>query len=59
MGTLICLLKRAKVGGFLLGWRVRGKDGEGMEVYFLLFANYTLIFCERSQDQFTYFRGKN
>ena len=44
------MLKRAKDGGFLSGWRKRGQGGEGMEISHLLFAYDTLIFCEPSHD---------
>ena len=54
MVALNCLLKKAKSGGFLLGWRVSGKGGEGVKVLHLLFANDTLVFCEPSHDQLTY-----
>ena len=50
MEALSCLLKRVKVGGFLLGWQVRGKGEEGVEVFHLLFADDTLLFYERSLD---------
>lgn len=50
MEALSCLLKRVKVGGFLLGWQVRGKGEEGVEVSHLLFADDTLLFYERSLD---------
>ena len=52
--ALSCLLKRAKIGGFLLGWRVSGRDGEGVEVSHMLFTDDTLVFCEPSHDQLTY-----
>ncbi|RVW31602.1 hypothetical protein CK203_091116 [Vitis vinifera] len=35
---------RAKVDGFVLGWRVRGKGGEGVEVSHLLFVDDTSVF---------------
>ena len=50
MEALSCLLKRVKVRGFLLGWQVRGKGEEGVEVFYLLFADDTLLFYERSLD---------
>lgn len=48
MEVLSCLFKRAKVDGFVLGWRVRGKGGEGVEVSHLLFVDDTSVFCEPS-----------
>ena len=43
MKALSCLLKRIKIGGFLLGWRVSG-GGEGVEILHLLFSDDTLVF---------------
>ena len=41
-----CLLRRAISGGFLSGWRVRGRSGEGILILHLLFVDDTLVFCE-------------
>ena len=54
MEALSCLLKRAKLEGFFLGWKVKGRGGEGLDVSHLLFANDTLVFCGPSSDQLTY-----
>ena len=43
-----CLLKRAVGGGFLLACQVREREGEGVKVSHLLFADNTLVFCEAS-----------
>lgn len=43
-------LKRAKDGGYILGFRVSGRGGEGVEVSYLLFVDDTIAFCEPSQD---------
>lgn len=51
MDALSFLLKRAKNGGYLSGFRVGERGGEGEEVSHLLFANDILVFCEASQDQ--------
>ncbi|RVW27875.1 K(+) efflux antiporter 2, chloroplastic [Vitis vinifera] len=53
MEVFSCLMRRAISGGFLSGWRVRGRGGEGILISHLLFANDTLVFCEESQDQLT------
>ena len=50
METLSCILLRAKEGGFIDGFLVRGRDGEGMEISHLLFADNTLIFCDASKE---------
>ena len=54
MEVLSCLLRRATSGGYLSGWRVRGRSGEGILISDLLFADDTLVFCEASQDRMTY-----
>ena len=41
MEALSCLLKRAKEGGFLLGWQLSGRGGVGVEITHLLFADDT------------------
>ena len=54
MEALSILIDKAKMGGYLFGWKVRGKGGEGVEVTHLLFADNTLIFCEPNVDQLMY-----
>ena len=54
MEVFSCLLKRAISGGYLSGWRVRGRSGEGILISHLLFVDDTFVFCEASQDQMTY-----
>ena len=54
MEVFSCLLRRAISGGYLSGWRVRGRSGERILISHLLFADDTLVFCEASQDQMTY-----
>ena len=54
MEVFSCLLRRAISGGYLSGWRVRGRSGEGILILHLLFSDDTLVFCETSQDQMTY-----
>ena len=54
MEVFSCLLRRAISGGYLSGWRVRGRNGEGILISHLLFANDTFVFYEASQDQMTY-----
>ena len=54
MEAFSCLLRRAISGGFLSGWRARGRSEEGILISHLLFADDTLVFCEESLDQMTY-----
>ena len=49
-----CLIKRVVDGGFLSGWRVKGRSEEGVQISHLLFVDDTLVFCQASQDQLTY-----
>ena len=37
MKVFSCLLRRAISGGYLSGWRVRGRSGEGILISHLLF----------------------
>ena len=48
MEVFSCLLRRAISGGYLSGWRVRDRNGEGILISHLLFANDTLVFYEVS-----------
>ena len=48
------MMRRAISGGYLSGWKVSGRRGEGMQISHLLFADDTLVFCEESSDQMTY-----
>ena len=54
MEALGCLLRREREGGFLIGFKVNGRDGEGLEVSHLLFVDDTLVFCDAFSDQKTY-----
>ena len=54
MEVFSCFLRRPISGGFLLGWWVRGRSGNGIMLSHVLFADDTLVFCEASQDQMTY-----
>ena len=49
-----CLLRRAREGGYLFGFKVNGKDSERMKVFHFLFVDDTLIFCGATQAQMTY-----
>ncbi|RVX01863.1 hypothetical protein CK203_019500 [Vitis vinifera] len=54
MEALNCLLKRAREGGYLSGFKVNGKGGEGLEISHLLFVDDTLVFCEAIKTQMNY-----
>ena len=54
METLSHLVKMAKEGGFLSGFRVRDKGGARVEVSLLLFVVDPIFFCKTSLNQMTY-----
>ena len=45
------LLLKAQEGGFISGFTVGGRGGDGEEISHLLFADDTIIFCKASQEQ--------
>ena len=51
IGALSCLINRAVSGGLLTGCRVKGKDGEGVQLTHLLYVDDTLIFYDAFEDQ--------
>ena len=54
MEALSCLLDRVRAGGFLEGWRVVGRGGEGEIISHLHFTDETLVFCRPDEDQLTH-----
>ena len=54
MEALSSLINRAVRGGFLTGCMIRGRDGSGIQVSHMLFADDTLVFCEDSQEQLAF-----
>ena len=52
--TLSRLLSRAKDGGFINGFLVRGRNGVGVEVSHFLFVDDTLIQCDASKENLEY-----
>ena len=40
--------------GYLLGYKIKERIGDGVSVSHLLFVDDTLVLCEASQDQMTY-----
>ena len=54
MEALSCLIAEAVEGGFLSGCRIGGREGDGMIVSHLLYADDAILFCEPKQDQMAY-----
>ena len=50
MEALSCLLRRVREGGYLFGFKVFGRNGEGLEVSHLLLADDTLVFYEATSN---------
>ena len=53
MEVLSTLIRRAVGGGFLSGYKLRGRGGVEMIVSHLLFVDNTIIFCEARKEQLT------
>ena len=51
MEVLSCLIAEVVDGGFLSSCRFGGREGEGLTVSHLLYADDTILFCEPKQDQ--------
>ena len=56
MEAFSILIVRAEVKGFIRGFKVMGRSGEGIYVSHLLFADNTLLFCEDNRDQLEFWK---
>ena len=54
MDALSRMILKAQEGGFISGFTVGGRGGDGEEISHLLFADDTIIFCEASQERVTH-----
>ena len=54
MEVYYVLIEKAAIGGFLPSYRVMGRNGEEMNVTYLLFANNTLEFYQDSVKQMVF-----
>ena len=50
MKALSCLIIKAMEGGFLSGFKFGGREGDGLIVSHLLYADDTILFFESKQD---------
>ena len=48
------LLRRVMIGGFILGYTLRGREGAAFSISHLLHADDMIIFCEAKEDQLLY-----
>ena len=51
MEVFSLLIDNAVFGGFLIGYTLKGRNGEAMTLSHLLFADDTLVFCNDYEDQ--------
>ncbi|RVW86012.1 hypothetical protein CK203_041518 [Vitis vinifera] len=51
MEALSYLIKKAVSGGYLTGYRVKGRGGRGVQLTHLLYVDDTLVFYETSEEQ--------
>ena len=54
MEAFSLLIDKDVDGGYLFGYKFRGRNERGGLVSLLLFANDTLVFCKDSEDQIVY-----
>ena len=50
------LISRVEEKGFIKGFKVMGRCGEGVSVSHLLFADDTLLFCEDNRGQLEFWK---
>ena len=56
MEAFSSLISRAEEKGFIKGFKVMGRRGEGVSISHLLFADDTLLFCEDNKDQLDFWK---
>ncbi|KAJ9700573.1 hypothetical protein PVL29_006060 [Vitis rotundifolia] len=56
MEAVSSLISRVEEKGFIRGFKVLGRRGEGVSVSYLLFADDTLLFCEDNRNQLEFWK---
>ncbi|KAJ9701144.1 hypothetical protein PVL29_006475 [Vitis rotundifolia] len=56
MEAFSSLISRAEEKGFIRGFKVMGRRGEGVSVSHLLFTDDTLLFCEDNRNQLDFWK---
>ena len=54
MEVFSLLIVKAKMGGFLIGYNNKGRNGVAMNISHFLFADDTLVFCKDSEEQMVF-----
>ena len=54
MEAFSLLVDRATDGGFISGYKFKGRNGTERHITHLLFANDILVFCKDTKDQMAY-----
>ena len=54
MEALSLMIDRVAEGGYIFGYKFKGRNGIVKQITHLLFADDTLIFCKDSEEQMTY-----
>ena len=54
MEALSLMIDKATEGGYISGYKFKGRNGTVSQITHLLFADDTLVFCKDSEDQMTF-----
>ena len=54
MEALSLMIDKAAEGGYIFGYKFKGRNGSVSQITHLLFANDSLVFCKDSEEQMTF-----
>ena len=54
MEVFSLMTDKAKMGGFLIGYNIKGRNGVAMNISHLLFADDTLVFCKDTEEKMVF-----